>query len=116
MTIRPMTTDALHRPAAREQAGAAAFAAATRARLERIVELDDVQRIQEAADLLSEVWAMSREDPLIPANTLRALSHSGNYVFGAYQAREMTGAIVGFLGRLNGSLQLHSHILGVSPR
>jgi predicted GNAT superfamily acetyltransferase len=110
-----MRTDTLQGASAREQAEAAARAAAERAGLE-IVELDDVKRIQQAAGLFNEVWSSTTDDPLIPANTLRALEHSGNYVFGAYENDEMTGAIVGFLGWLDGSLQLHSHILGVSPR
>jgi predicted GNAT superfamily acetyltransferase len=98
----------------RDQATAAADAAASSAGL-KIVELDDVGRIQDATALLNVVWSATREDPLIPANTLRALAHSGNYVFGAYEGDRMVGAIVGFLGRLDGDLQLHSHILGVSP-
>src|SRR5207244_5236021 len=100
--------------AGRDQARAAADAAASRAGLE-IVPLDDVRRILEGADLFNAVWSATREEPLIPANTLRALQHSGNYVFGAYAGDRMAGAIVGFLGRLDGSVQLHSHVLGVSP-
>ena len=114
MTIRPVPANALHGLSPEEQAAGASFAAAVRAHV-RILELDDVRRIHEAARLLSEVWSASADDPLIPPNTLRALAHSGNYVFGAYERSTMTGAIVGFLGRLDGSLQLHSHILGVSP-
>ena len=97
-----------------EQARAAAAAAADRAGL-RVVELDTVARIQEGADLFNAVWSATRDEPLIPANTLRALEHSGNYVFGAYDGDRAVGAIVGFLGRLDGRPQLHSHILGVDP-
>ena len=115
MQTNPMTSAVLQDLPIREQAAAAADAAAGRAGL-KIVELDDVDGIHEAADLLTGVWSATREEPLIPANTLRALAHSGNYVFGAYdRSSGMTGAIVGFLGRLHDSLQLHSHILGVSP-
>src|SRR5438105_195572 len=97
-----------------DQAAAAAETAAARAGV-RVAELEDVLRIRHAADLFNRVWAVTREDPLIPANTLRALEHSGNYVVGAFEGDAMAGAVVGFLGRLDGSLQLHSHILGVSP-
>ena len=112
-TTRAMNPEAA-RDAARRQATAAAEAAAARAGL-TIVELDDVEGIHEAARLFNIVWSVTREEPLIPANTLRALQHSGNYVFGAYEGDRMTGAIVGFLGRHDGSPQLHSHVLGVSP-
>ena len=74
-----------------------------------------MRRISQGAELFNSVWGATHEEPLIPANTLRALEHSGNYVFGAYDGDRIVGAIVGFLGRLDGSLQLHSHILGVSP-
>ena len=99
----------------REQATAAANVAADRAGL-KIIELHDMPKIDQAAELLNEVWSMSREQPLIASNTLRALSHSGNYVCGAYDGDRMVGAIVGFLGKLDGADQLHSHVLGVSPR
>lgn len=98
-----------------EQASAAAEAAAARAGLQ-IVELDDVDRIAHAAELFNVVWAASPADPLIPPNMLRAMTHAGNYGFAAYEGDEMVGAIMAFFGRLDGSMQLHSHILGVSPR
>src|SRR2546429_3394952 len=75
-----------------DQARAAAEAAAARAGLE-IVELRDVARIRQAADLYNTVWSATDQDPLIPVNTLRALEHSGNYVFGAYEDDRMVGAI-----------------------
>ncbi len=97
-----------------EQAARTAAAAAERAGLD-IIELDDVDRILQASDLFNAVWSAAPEDPLIHPNMLRALVHAGNYAFGGYQRGRMIGAIVGFLGRMDGSLQLHSHILGVSP-
>ena len=118
MTQELATTRAMNpegaREAARRQAASAAEAAAARAGL-TIVELDDVEGIHEAARLFNVVWSVTGEEPLIPPNTLRALQHSGNYVFGAYEGDRLTGAIVGFLGRHDGSPQLHSHVLGVSP-
>ena len=97
-----------------EQARAAAEAVASRAGL-KVVQLDDVPLIQDGAELFNAVWSATREEPLIPANTLRALEHSGNYLFGAYDGDRIVGAIVGFLGTLDGRPQLHSHILGVAP-
>lgn len=46
---------------------------------------------------------------------LKALSHSGNYVVGAYEGAKLVGALAGFFGQQDGTLQLHSHILGVVP-
>jgi predicted GNAT superfamily acetyltransferase len=114
MTTSPVTLETLQRLPVREQAAAAAEAAAAGAGL-TIIPLDDVDRIMRASTLFSEVWAVSPEHPLIPPNTLRALEHAGNYAFGALEGDRMIGAIVGFLGRIGGSLQLHSHILGVLP-
>ena len=114
MTSTPLIAEAPDGPSVREQAAAAAEAAAAQAGL-KILPLDEVEQIHEAADLFTAVWQVSREHPLIPPNTLRALAHSGNYVFGAFEDGRMTGAIVGFWGRLGGAMQLHSHILGVSP-
>lgn len=110
---KPTTADTLDGLPLQQQAAAAAESAAKAAGVE-IVELDDMPRIQEAADLFSDVWRVPRTESLIPANTLRALGHSGNYLFGAYEDERLLGAIVGFLGRFDGDLQLHSHILGVA--
>jgi predicted GNAT superfamily acetyltransferase len=114
MTTSPPTLETLQTLPVREQASAAAEAAAAGAGL-TIIALDDVDRIMQASEVFNAVWAVSHEHPLIPTNTLRALEHAGNYAFGALQGDRMIAAIVGFLGRIDGSLQLHSHILGVLP-
>jgi len=95
--------------------GAQAAAAARAADLD-VSEIDDVDGLQQVSALLDEVWSNGNDSPLMGTNTLKALSHSGNYVAGARSGGELVGAIVGFLGRLRGEAQLHSHILGVTPR
>jgi predicted GNAT superfamily acetyltransferase len=97
------------------QAAAAADEAARRAGV-RIGRLDDIDAIHEASRLFNRVWVTPETQPLISASTLRALSHSGNYVYAAYDGSEMVGAIVGFIGYDHGSLQLHSHMTGVSAK
>ena len=80
-----------------------------------ISEIGDIGRLTEAARLFDRVWGSSAEEPLISAATLKALAHSGNYLSAAYRDGTLLGACVGWLGRHNGELQLHSHILGVAP-
>lgn len=74
-------------------------------------QLDDLRGIDE---LFVSVWG-----PGIPAlgvELLRALSHEGGYVAGAFREGTLVGASVGFLGQRGGRLSLHSHATGVSPR
>ena len=104
------TVHALDLPRA---ASDAALAAAARGGIE-VRPLDDLSSIQSAAELFRSIWGPEDRD-LIGVSTLRALAHSGNYVFGAFAGDEMIGAITGFLGWHGDDLQLHSHILGVSP-
>ncbi len=95
------------------QAQAAAQAAADRAGV-RIESLDRIEEINQASGLFKKVWSTPADQPLITTAMLRALSHSDNYVFAAYDGDEMVGASVGFLGWHGDSLHLHSHMTGVS--
>jgi predicted GNAT superfamily acetyltransferase len=49
----------------------------------------------------------------VPAHLMRALSHGGNYVAGAWAGGTLIGASVGFLALQGGSLSLHSHVTGI---
>ena len=70
-------------------------------------------RLHELADLFSTIWGV--RDPL-DSSTLRALSHSGNYVAGAYDGDRLIGGLIGWMGgHPPDDLHLHSHILGVLP-
>src|SRR5205823_786886 len=87
MNREPMRTESVDVAAqAARAAGAATSAVGV-----RIVELDTVDRVLQAADLFNAVWSATREEPLIPANTLRAIQHSGNYLFGAYDGDVLIG-------------------------
>jgi predicted GNAT superfamily acetyltransferase len=97
------------------QAASAAQEAAAHAGV-RIEKLEDIKAIEEASLLFNRVWSTPENQPLITAAMLRALSHSGNYVYGAYDQTEMVGAIVGFIGYGKGSLLLHSHMTGVTTK
>ena len=76
--------------------------------------LDRLDELATVDGLFVSVWG-----PGIPAlgvELLRALSHEGGYVAGAYRQGELVGASVGFLGQHGCRLSLHSHATGVSPQ
>jgi predicted GNAT superfamily acetyltransferase len=104
----------LSRASAPGEAAAAADAAARAAGL-TIAEVEDIATLSTAARLMDEVWSNSDDAPLISPAILKALAHSGGYVSVAFAEGDIVGALVGFPGWLNGGIQLHSHILGVSP-
>jgi predicted GNAT superfamily acetyltransferase len=86
----------------------------TDARLE-IVDLHEVSQLRELESLLSSIWARTQVPP-VNSETLRALSHTGNYVAGARRSGRLVGGLVGFFGSTeDGERFLHSHILGVEP-
>lgn len=96
------------------QAAAAAAAAARSAEL-AITAIDDLASLTEVSRLFDAVWSNAGEAPMITASTLKALSHAGNYISAAFHDNAIVGGLIGFLGLHDGELQLHSHILGVSP-
>lgn len=68
-----------------------------------------------ATRLLQEVWRT--EAPPVHANLVRAVDHSGGYVFGAYDAGgTLVAASVAFLAGEPGDVYLYSHITGVLAR
>jgi len=109
-----MSIDLSYADAAAEAATAADDAA--RSADLQIAEVDDIATLTTAAQLMDEVWSNGDAPPLISASTLKALAHSGSYVSVATSRDQIVGALIGFLGWHGGAIQLHSHILGVSPR
>jgi len=80
-----------------EDAGRAAVAAARAAGVE-VVELREPAEFREGAVLFGLVWATAPEASPGPADLLRALSHAGNYVAGAWRGGTLVGCSAGFLG------------------
>jgi len=74
--------------------------------------LETIEGIHEAASLFDAVWAGDRAT--MPANILRALEHSGNYVVGLFDEGGMIGASAAFFGPPD-ERSMHSHITGVLP-
>lgn len=80
--------------------------------IEELSELDD---LQELVVLFLAVWGTTGDPPL-NTDTLRAMSHSGNFIAGARSGGRLVGGIVGWLGMSpQRELLMHSHILGVLP-
>jgi predicted GNAT superfamily acetyltransferase len=79
-----------------------------------IILLKDNGQIRDASEVWRRVWDRVG-DPVVTPEVLRALSHSGNYVSGAYRDDLMIGALLGFYGGEHGVDHVHSHVLGVDP-
>lgn len=77
-----------------------------------IRELTTVGAVHRAAAVFDAVWVGDRAT--MPANILRALEHSGNYVVGIYDGEEMIGASAAFFGP-PAERTMHSHITGILP-
>ena len=76
--------------------------------------LDQLDELRQIDALFGTVWGPGI--PSLGVELLRALSHEGGYVAGAFREEALVGASVGFLGQHHGRLSLHSHATGVSPR
>lgn len=91
----------------------AAAAQAARTVGVRVLPLDTLAGVREAADLFCRVWRTEAANPPLPAEVMRAVEHAGGYVVGAYAGRQLIGASSGFLGLEGDQPVLHSHISGV---
>lgn len=96
-----------------QTAAEAAARAASRGGIE-VRKLGDLEQVEQAVELFRSIWGLEERD-VIGVATMRALAHSDNHVFGAYLGGRLVGAITGFVGWHERVLQLHSHVLGVSP-
>lgn len=85
-------------------------AAAARAGTE-VRELTSLVELEDASRLISRIW--DDDDPKAPTSLLRALTHAGNFVAGAFDNGRLVGVSFGFVGLHDGELHLHSHITGV---
>lgn len=86
-----------------------AAAVAARAAGVEIRMVDDMAGHTAADRLWTEVWG----GPAVPAEMLRALARTTNYVAGAYVGDRMVGACAGFFHAPD-ERALHSHVAGVS--
>lgn len=75
--------------------------------------LDGLAQMQGMVSLFDEVWRPSPEHPLMTLENARAMSHTGNYLAGAFEGERMVAACIGFFSAPPG-VGLHSHIAGVT--
>lgn len=78
-----------------------------------IRELSALGDLEDVYALFDRIWRPDRSNPPVTVEHLRALTHAGNYVAGAYDGDELVGACVGFFAAPPGR-SLHSHVAGVS--
>ena len=76
--------------------------------------LETLPELDAASSLIERIW--DDGEPKAPTTLLRALSHAGGFVAGAYDDEEFVGVSFGFFGLDTSELRLHSHITGVDPR
>ncbi|WP_433404652.1 GNAT family N-acetyltransferase [Streptomyces sp. CA-146814] len=76
-------------------------------------ELHVMEDLDTVSRLYAGIWGTAADSPPVSAEVMRALSHAGNYVAGAYEQGRLVGASVGFYGDPVGTT-LHSHITGAS--
>lgn len=75
--------------------------------------LDDAEELSAIVTVFQQVWGSAT--PLVGVELLRAISHSGGYVAGAFDHGNIVGASFGFLARHDGRPALHSHVTGILP-
>ncbi|MFF0866340.1 GNAT family N-acetyltransferase [Nonomuraea sp. NPDC003560] len=77
-----------------------------------IRELHGIAEFEQVSELFDGIWHFDPDSRPITVELMRAMSHAGNYVAGAYDdAGRLVGASVGFFGAGN---TLHSHITGAA--
>ena len=78
-----------------------------------IRELSTPQDLDHLTRVFDDIWHPDPTNRPASADMLRALSHAGNYVVGAYVDGALAGGSVGFFAAPLGE-SLHSHMTGVS--
>ncbi|MEV5570005.1 GNAT family N-acetyltransferase [Spirillospora sp. NPDC052269] len=76
-------------------------------------ELRELAEFDAVVRLVNEIWGVNADGDPVSAEMMRALSHAGNYVAGAYQDGRLVGASVAFFAAPVGT-SLHSHLTGAS--
>ncbi|MGJ6966658.1 hypothetical protein ACSDR0_32575, partial [Streptosporangium sp. G11] len=84
------------------------------ARVDGVVlrELHSIEEFEDVFRLFDDIWHPDAGGAPVTVEMMRALSHAGNYVAGAYEGGTLVGASVGFLGTTGAERVLHSHITG----
>lgn len=80
-----------------------------------IRELTTTAELDALLDLFDTVWQPEPGTRTMTFDVVRALSHAGNYVVGAYVDDDLVGGCAAFFGP-PAARTLHSHITGVAER
>ena len=75
--------------------------------------LNTAGEMASSVNVFAQVWGSVT--PIVSAELLRAISHAGGYVAGAFDSGNMIGVSFGFLARHDGEHALHSHATGILP-
>lgn len=75
-------------------------------------ELADLADLEAVYELFDRIWRPDKSNPPVTIEQLRALTHAGNYLAGAYDGDSLVGACVGFFAAPAG-VSMHSHVAGV---
>jgi predicted GNAT superfamily acetyltransferase len=95
------------------EAVAAAERAASRVGV-KVEAIDDLAGEAAVGELFDRVWG-AESSPVLPANLIRAITHAGNYLAGAFAGERLVGGAFGFLGQNDDEVFMHSHMTGVDP-
>ena len=77
----------------------------------RVAELRTIAEFERVVRLFDDIWRPEPWNPPITVELMRALSHAGGYVAGAFDGGDLAGAAVAFLAAPAGQA-LHSHVTG----
>ncbi|WP_433516074.1 GNAT family N-acetyltransferase [Nonomuraea sp. CA-143628] len=92
--------------------GITGFDYSTRTTSAVIRELHANEEFEQVEELFERIWRFEPDSrPPLTAGLMRALTHAGNYVSGAFDGDRMVGAAVGFFGQ---DSTLHSNTTGVA--
>ncbi len=75
--------------------------------------LTSAEEMATIVTVFQQVWGSVT--PIVGVELLRAISHTGGYVAGAFDSGNIIGASFGFLARHQGAEALHSHVTGILP-
>ncbi len=77
-----------------------------------IRDLNGINDLSQLKEVEKEVWGMADTDTL-PLTLAIACKAAGNIFIGAFDKGRLVGFAFGFLGRENGRITIHSHMLAV---
>jgi predicted GNAT superfamily acetyltransferase len=86
--------------------------AAARAANVDLRPLTTLEAFDQAIDVIVATWGAFQ---LPPRELMRALAHSGNVPFGAYDRERLVGFVLGWAGVDGEGLHVHSHMLAAVP-